>query len=93
MIDEIDSILSRDFPIDDFFALIRFLYNQRAIEPEYKRITFAIFGVATPSDLIQDSNRTPFNIGKAIELHGFIWRNAAVSSGIRAKRRKFSRGT
>ncbi|MCL1467518.1 AAA-like domain-containing protein [Argonema galeatum] len=41
------------------------------MDAEYNRLTFAIFGVATPSDLIQDKNRTPFNIGKAIELHGF----------------------
>ncbi|HAJ64615.1 MAG TPA: molecular chaperone TorD [Cyanobacteria bacterium UBA8543] len=71
LIDEIDSIINLDFPIDDFFALIRFCYNQRGINPEYNRITFAIFGVATPSDLIRDKKRTPFNIGKAIELHGF----------------------
>ena len=70
-IDEIDSILSLDFSVDDFFALIRFCYNQRAINSEYKRITFGIFGVATPSDLIQDKTRTPFNIGHAIELDGF----------------------
>lgn len=70
-IDEIDSILSLDFPVDDFFALIRFCYNQRAINPEYNRITFAIFGVATPSDLIADKKRTPFNIGRAINLRGF----------------------
>ncbi|MEG4036872.1 AAA-like domain-containing protein [Microcoleus sp. S36b_A4] len=70
-IDEIDSILSLDFAVDDFFALIRFCYNQRAINPEYNRITFAIFGVATPSDLIADKKRTPFNIGRAIDLQGF----------------------
>jgi hypothetical protein len=70
-IDEIDSILSLDFSVDDFFALIRYYYNQRSINPELNRITFAIFGVATPSDLIQDKKRTPFNIGKAIKLHGF----------------------
>jgi len=70
-IDEIDSILSLDFAVDDFFALIRFCYNQRAINPEYNRISFAIFGVATPSDLIADKNRTPFNIGQAIDLQGF----------------------
>ncbi|MFM2061757.1 MAG: hypothetical protein RLZZ507_1427 [Cyanobacteriota bacterium] len=70
-IDEIDSILSLNFQVDDFFALIRYCYNERAIDPEYKRLTFAIFGVATPSDLIQDPKRTPFNIGKAIELKGF----------------------
>ncbi|MEQ8755947.1 MAG: AAA-like domain-containing protein [Coleofasciculus sp. G1-WW12-02] len=70
-IDEIDSILSLDFPIDDFFALIRYCYNQRTLEPDYNRLTFALFGVATPSDLIADKKRTPFNIGKAIELQGF----------------------
>src|SRR6476661_249595 len=70
-IDEIDSILSLDFAVDDFFALIRFCYNQRAINPDYNRISFAIFGVATPSDLIADKNRTPFNIGRAIDLQGF----------------------
>ncbi|MBW3586756.1 MAG: AAA-like domain-containing protein, partial [Cyanobacteria bacterium 0813] len=70
-VDEIDSILSLDFAVDDFFALIRYCYNQRAINPSYNRITFAIFGVATPSDLIADKNRTPFNIGVAIDLSGF----------------------
>ncbi|OIP70024.1 MAG: hypothetical protein AUK43_10780 [Oscillatoriales cyanobacterium CG2_30_40_61] len=70
-VDEIDSILSLDFKVDDFFALIRFCYNQRAINPEYNRISFALFGVATPSALICDRTRTPFNIGKAIELSGF----------------------
>src|SRR6476469_6717269 len=70
-VDEIDSILSLEFPVDGFFSLIRYCYNQRAINPEYNRITFIIFGVATPSDLIADKNRTPFNIGVAIDLSGF----------------------
>jgi len=70
-IDEIDSVLSLPFSIDDFFALVRFCYDQRALDPDYNRLTFAIFGVATPSDLIQDRKRTPFNIGTAIELTGF----------------------
>lgn len=70
-IDEIDSTLSLPFSTDDFFAFIRFCYNQRALDADYKRLTFAVFGVATPSDLIQDRQRTPFNIGKAIELRGF----------------------
>ncbi len=69
-IDEIDSILTLDFSVDDFFALIRFCYNQRAHQPEYSRLTFALFGVATPSELIRDRTRTPFNIGKAIQLKG-----------------------
>lgn len=69
--DEIDSVLGLNFPVDDFFAWMRFCYNQRATHPEYQRLTFAIFGVATPTDLIRDKKRTPFNIGKSIELQGF----------------------
>ncbi|MEQ8971587.1 MAG: CHAT domain-containing protein [Coleofasciculus sp. C1-SOL-03] len=69
-IDEIDSILKLDLK-DDFFALIRACYNERADHSDYQRLTFALLGVATPSDLIQDKTRTPFNIGRAIELRGF----------------------
>lgn len=75
-LDEIDSVLSLDFSINDFFALIRFCYNQRSLNPKYERLTFALFGVATPSVLIDDYRRTPFNIGQAIQLHGFDWQEA-----------------
>ena len=70
-IDEIDSILSLSFPVNDFFAFIRSCYTQRSVNSAYQRLTFALFGVATPTDLMQDRQRTPFNIGQAIELHGF----------------------
>ena len=70
-IDEIDSVLSLDFPTDDFFAFIRACYNQRVDKPEYNCLTFCMLGVTTPSDLIQDKKRTPFNIGQAIALNGF----------------------
>ncbi|MDY6900992.1 MAG: CHASE2 domain-containing protein [Cyanobacteriota bacterium] len=75
-IDEIDNILSLDFTVDDFFALIRYCYNQRAINPEYERITFAMFGVATPTDLIQNKTSTPFNIGTSIDLQGFTFKES-----------------
>ena len=70
-LDEIDSVLGLNFPVNDFFALIRFCYNQRSINPDYQRLTFALFGVATPSDLMTDYQRTSFNIGQAIQLNGF----------------------
>jgi WD40 repeat protein len=70
-VDEIDSVLSFREPLDDFFVLIRSCYNKRAQNPDYKRLTFALLGVAAPSDLIGDPNRTPFNVGRAIDLHGF----------------------
>ncbi|MEH2240219.1 AAA-like domain-containing protein [Nostoc sp.] len=75
-IDEVDSVLSLNFPVDDFFALIRAFFNQRVDNPEYQRITFVLLGVATPSELIQDKKRTPFNIGKGIELTGFEFAEA-----------------
>lgn len=71
LIDEIDSVLSLPFSPDDFFAWIRACYNQRSENPAYGRLTFALFGVATPSDLIADRTRTPFNLGRAIALAGF----------------------
>ncbi|WP_414755833.1 AAA-like domain-containing protein [Anabaena sp. CCY 9910] len=70
-IDEIDSVLSLNFPTDDFFAFIRSCYNLRVDNPEYNRLTFCLLGVASPTSLIQDKNRTPFNIGQAISLKGF----------------------
>ncbi|EAZ89725.1 WD40 domain-containing protein [Crocosphaera chwakensis] len=62
--DEIDSTLSLPFNTDDFFALLRSCH-------EYEHLTFTLLGVATPSDLIADKIRTPFNIGRAIQLKGF----------------------
>src|SRR5919202_643327 len=85
-VDEIDSVLGLNFGIDDFFAFIRFCYNQRAEQPEYKRLTFALLGVATPPDLIRDKNRTPFNIGHAIELTGFQFQEAQLlAQGLASK--------
>ncbi|MBE9031029.1 CHASE2 domain-containing protein [filamentous cyanobacterium LEGE 11480] len=76
LVDEIDSALSLPFAIDDFFALIRSCYNQRAVDPRFERLNWALFGVTTPSDLIQDRSRTPFNIGRAIDLQGIQWSEA-----------------
>ncbi len=85
-IDEIDSVLSLDFPTDDFFAFIRACYNQRVDKSDYQRLTFALLGVATPSDLIQDKKRTPFNIGQAIQLYGFQLQEAqGLAQGLQEK--------
>ena len=70
-VDEIDSILSLNFGGDDFFAWIRSCYEKRHFNNDFNRITFVLLGVATPSDLIADRVRTPFNIGCAIQVNGF----------------------
>jgi len=71
-IDELDNVLGLKFSTDEFFALIRHCYENRAMKPSYKRLAFALMGVASPSELIRDKHySTPFNIGRAIELQGF----------------------
>jgi formylglycine-generating enzyme required for sulfatase activity len=68
--DEIDSTLSIPFS-DDFYVAIRAVYNARATVPDIKRLSFVLVGVATPSDLISDNKRTPFNVGRRVEITDF----------------------
>lgn len=70
-IDEVESVLALPFSSDDFFASIRSAYNLRAEDPAYERLTFCLLGVAAPADLISNSVRTPFNIGREIRLEDF----------------------
>ena len=75
-IDEVDSVLRLDFSSGDFFAFIRACYNRRTQDPVYNRLTFCLLGVVTPSALIADHQRTPFNIGQTIELTGLTFESA-----------------
>ena len=75
LIDEIDATLSIDYS-DDFFAAIRAMHNARATKSAFTRLTFALFGVATPAELIKDRTRTPFNIGQRIDLREFSRQDA-----------------
>ena len=71
-IDEVDSMLSLDkekFSTDDFFAALRAVYNEQADNIDLRRIHFCILGVAAPDDLMDDPARTPFNVGRAIQLN------------------------
>ena len=72
-IDEVDSILGikKDFSADDFFAVIRTFYNWRSEDERYSRVSFALFGVATPEDLMRDFTRTPFNIAYSVTIRQF----------------------
>ncbi|MBD2232107.1 AAA-like domain-containing protein [Phormidium tenue FACHB-1052] len=69
-IDEIDSTLSLGFT-DDFFIALRYCFTARAENPAFEKLSFVLIGVATPSELITDQKRTPFNIGKLVELQDF----------------------
>ena len=82
--DEIDTTIGLDFS-DDFFAAIRSCHNARATNPIWKRLTFVLLGSASPADLIKDPGRTPFNVGRGIELGDFTREEAAqLASGLPA---------
>jgi WD40 repeat protein len=75
-VEEIDNLLSLKFDTDGFFMLIRSFYEKRAEKPEYQRLTFAFFGVATPADLIRSQKGSSFNIGWAVGMSGFTLQEA-----------------
>ncbi len=84
-IDEIDSVLNLPFNVDDLFVFIRECYNQRSEKDTFRRLTFVLLGVCSPSDLMRDKQRTPFNIGRPIELSGFRLEEAApLAQGLAA---------
>lgn len=77
-VDEIDTLLLMPAAQrDDFFAALRALYNARADDPAFCRLTFCLLGVAMPQDLMSDPGRTPFNIGRGIPLNDFAWEEGA----------------
>jgi hypothetical protein len=82
-VDEIDFVRSLPFSTDEFFAAIRQCYNRRPLDPIFEELTFCLLGVASPSDLVQDTRTTPFNIGRRIELNDFTAEEAgALSRGL-----------
>lgn len=70
-VDEIDRILDLNFPVDEFFTLIQACIGRRANHPDFRRITFSLFGVATPKNLVSNPVHSPFLQGQAIALKGF----------------------
>lgn len=73
-IDEIEGFLKLPMHVvDDFMSALRTLYNDRAQQPAYRRLSCCLMGVCTPSDLIRDERRTPFNVARNITLADFTW--------------------
>ena len=70
-LDEIDYIRALPVDRDEFFVAIRALYNERAQQPTLCRLTFCLLGVASPKDLVEKPEITPFNIGRAVHLVDF----------------------
>ncbi|MFM7425197.1 MAG: AAA-like domain-containing protein, partial [Elainella sp.] len=74
-IDEIDVARQLTFS-DDFFAAIRYVYNNRHSISAFERLSFVLIGAVTPSNLIRNPNITPFNIGHPVSLTDFTLKEA-----------------
>lgn len=69
--DEIQTVKLLSFPVDEFFATLRSLYNLRPDNPSLERLTCCFLGVVSPTDLSSDPNQAPFNIAQPIRLEDF----------------------
>lgn len=70
-LDEIDYTLGLPFALDDFFVFLRAIYDRRSSDSTFRRLTWALLGVTTPYDLMNDPKSSGFNLGRAIALTGF----------------------
>lgn len=69
--DEVETTRALLFGNDDFFLSIRAAFNLRATDADFRRLTFCLLGLTLPGDLIADDSRSPFNIGKSMQLEDF----------------------
>ncbi len=73
-LDEVENFLKMPGPVaDGFLTAIRSYVNDRDFTPLYRRLSFCLMGVCTPTELIQDERRTPFNVARGIALEDFDW--------------------
>ena len=69
-IDEADRLLEATF-YSDFFALLRFWHNNRAIDPLWNKLNLAMVIATEPYLLISNPNQSPFNVGIKLNLEDF----------------------
>lgn len=68
----LDEIGAVTFPnADEFFMVLRDVYNSRQAERELKQLTFLLAGAFHPRDLIKDDRISPFNIAQRVRLDDF----------------------
>ncbi|MBL9106380.1 MAG: AAA-like domain-containing protein [Myxococcales bacterium] len=66
-LDEVDALVHVPFR-DRLFSELRGLFNLRAQAREFERLVLVLAGAASPSQLIEDPMRSPFNVGVEIRL-------------------------
>ena len=64
----IESLQHVTFARDDLIRVVRALANDRASDKDLRKLTFLLVADQHPSDLLEDSFGTPYNIGTNIYL-------------------------
>lgn len=63
LLDEVDMIFHTSF-CNDFFGMLRSWHNERARNPEFRRLDLAIVTSTEPKLFISDPNQSPFNVAE-----------------------------
>jgi len=66
MLDEVGSVPPQ--MCDPFFSNVRYVFSNREVRAEFKRIVFVLCGTFQPRDLIQNPANSPFNISKTVRM-------------------------
>ncbi|MEW6280827.1 MAG: AAA-like domain-containing protein, partial [Candidatus Eremiobacterota bacterium] len=53
---------------DSFFGNVRYVFSNRQVKPEFRRMSFVLCGTFSPRDLIKNPANSPFNISKTIRM-------------------------
>ncbi len=69
-LDEVDRLLQTPFH-SDFFALLRFWHNSRAMDEQWDKLNMVLVISTEPYLLIKEVNQSPFNVGLKIYLEDF----------------------
>jgi hypothetical protein len=70
-VDEVDRLLGQDYQAD-FFTMLRLWHNNRSpLTPEYEDLDLALVISTEPYLLIDEGDRSPFNVGLLVEMGSF----------------------
>lgn len=70
VMDEVDRMLGCSFR-SDFFGMLRSWHNNRATNPEWRKLDILLVISTEPYLLIDDLKQSPFNVGEVIRLDDF----------------------
>ncbi len=75
MLDAVEAVIGLDYAADLFHA-VQASHDARASEPDYERLSFALFGTVLPGDSAAKSGTSLLEIGRRIDLNDFTFEEA-----------------